>query len=308
MAAAGESRTAHLTKGGMVMGKDNAREDGNGAGNDQSSERQERLEAGITRAGMGEARGRCYFLELPKELRLQIYELLSPNCIQLRTYDNPTIVGLTGHEIATTRIYRMRNEGGVRQAADEHYHIGIIYTCRQVYDEARTILKRPQHVVVRPSLGSTPGELESFAPLYTGIPSICVLQSLAVCLITMVETAAEDLAQSQAIISILRPGLKVQNLVLQVVGYCRFDDAAFSANIFTSLTAMLTVWLGAGLGVNISVVVEGRWDNARSWNGPSGGQWQERRPGNDNYNSNEQSFYERLFKTLKVISAPAAVL
>ncbi|KAK5730621.1 hypothetical protein LTR15_000558 [Elasticomyces elasticus] len=307
MAAAGEISTAHLTKGDVVMMKDNAREDGNVADNDQSSERQERLEAGMTRAGAGEARGRCYILELPKELRLQIYELLSPDCIQLRTYDKPTVVGLTGHEIATKRIYRMRDEVGVRQAADKHYHISIAYTCHQVYDEARTILKRPQHIIVRPSLGSTPSDGREFAPLYSGVPIICLLQSLTVCLITMDETAAEDLAQSQAIISILRPGLKVQDLVLQIVDYCGSGDAGFAASIFTSLTAMLTVWLEAGLGVNISVVIEERWDTVRSWNKTSGGQWQERRPGNDVYDLDEQSFYDRLFKTLKIISPPASL-
>ncbi|KAK5687880.1 hypothetical protein LTR17_026693, partial [Elasticomyces elasticus] len=54
--------------------------------------------------------GRCYFLELPKELRLAIYDLLVPDSLRLCSYDARTVRGIDAHEFATTRVQRMAGD------------------------------------------------------------------------------------------------------------------------------------------------------------------------------------------------------
>ncbi|KAK5732380.1 hypothetical protein LTR17_010556 [Elasticomyces elasticus] len=286
----------------MEMMKDNAREDGNGAGNDQSSERRERLEAGMTRAGVGKARGRCYILELPKELRLQIYELLSLDCIQLRTYDEPTIVGLSAQEVATQRLHC------IRDSSDLNLHMNILYTNRQVCGEARAILQRPQHVVfqISASYKWTSHERGVVEKLYTSLPDIRVLQSLTVSLVTMETTAAEDLAQSQVVIQTLLPGLKVQNFVIDLGDYLPDGNAeALWKNELTSLQALVTVWLQARIGSNTTIRIKGCGYKEVSWQSLGGGEWHQEGLDSALTEDSNVIFCSRISDAIKAASAPA---
>ncbi|KAK3616731.1 hypothetical protein LTR56_025764 [Elasticomyces elasticus] len=222
--------------------------------------------------------GHCYLLDLPKELRLQIYELLAPERIRLRTYDQPTIVGLTAQEIATTRVYRRchHNSAGSR---DKQCHTDILCTCRQVYDEANLAFKRPQNAKITPSMAGAPSQDRGYHALYAGLRDICVLESLTVNLVTTAATAVEDLAQSQAVISVFRPTLKVQRLTLELEDYD--PGVILIEEVISSLEALLKAWLGSGIGIDINVTIVWLGDHMVKWGREEGGEWEQEGPGYD---------------------------
>ncbi|KAK4894917.1 hypothetical protein LTR27_007039 [Elasticomyces elasticus] len=186
--------------------------------------------------------GRCYFLELPKELRLQIYELLTPHSLSLISYDWPYITGLSPSEIASTRVKRKIPEDG-----DEHYH-----TCRQVYEEAISTFYLPRHLMLYPACDEKTEALAAPPFPAARLLDLKSLQTLTVHLCSTEDTAAEDLAHSQFFIGSLRRILNVQELIVYLPVNC-LGDWRLTSGWFRSLEVLGETWAATGLGQKVSV-------------------------------------------------------
>ena len=78
---------------------------------------------------------RCYFLELPVELRLQIYELLlKPRIVCIGFYDEPTILDMDEDNVARSCFYAQ---------STEDLHPQLLHASSEVYKESRSILYQP---------------------------------------------------------------------------------------------------------------------------------------------------------------------
>lgn len=85
---------------------------------------------------------RCYLLDIAPELRLQIYAgLLAPEKVEIWSYSEPTLDGLSDSEIATTR-FRAHVPRSTKTI-----HPDILCTCRQIYHEAEPAALSTLHPV-----------------------------------------------------------------------------------------------------------------------------------------------------------------
>ncbi|KAK3621754.1 hypothetical protein LTR56_009713 [Elasticomyces elasticus] len=222
----------------------------------------------------------CYFLGLPKELRLQIYDyLLRPDCIKLENHDSPTIIGLSQDEIARTRVYhRFTND---YPSTDLHPH--ILRVCHQVYEEALPSLHKPYTLCIEPSLS---GPCQSFHDSITGktvlrifdaarLCNVRILPTLHIRLCTSGATGIENIAHSTFFANILSNVSEVKMVELTISDTWEEDDAVDpleDENYLSNLEAMIKVWGDIKLKTDTHVWFQGNEDSI-GWCKRKGGEW-----------------------------------
>ncbi|KAK4894921.1 hypothetical protein LTR27_007043 [Elasticomyces elasticus] len=224
----------------------------------------------------------CYFLELPKELRLQIYDyLLRPACIRLCTYDSPTIVGLSQDEIASTRVYHQFTSNDPPMELHPH----ILRACHQVYDEASASLHKPYTLQIEPSWG---GPFQQLQDQVTGktvlrnfdaarLCNVRILPILCIELCTSPLTGNEDIAHSTLFANILRTVSEVKKLELCISDAWEEDhdgDSSEEQTYFSNLESMIKIWGDTNLKTDIHVWFK-NIGNRVSWCKGKGGEWRE---------------------------------
>lgn len=136
------------------------------------------------------SRPHCYLLELPKELRLEIYELLlKPAELTIRSYDSRAFTGLPDEERATIRFYALQPQEGLASQ--------VLRVCRQIYGEARNTLYNPPCLFLRPSFTGTSIKDAKDLPIdVTLLRTAGTLEKLRIDLTVTPHTAKEDIDHS----------------------------------------------------------------------------------------------------------------
>lgn len=161
-------------------------------------------ESKAPRDDRNEVENRCFFLELPAELRLHIYELLLlPDSIRVFSFDNPSILELPEDVAATTRFYAE-----------------VRGSCSQVHDEARILLDEPKTLHLAPSLGGDGGsygpKLQRQQFSINRLASIRKVSELPLGLPTCIRTLQDDVAHSRVLANHLKGGLHTAMLFLDI--------------------------------------------------------------------------------------------
>ena len=148
----------------------------------------------------------CYILELPAELRLQIYGfLLSPETIEITSYDEHTFMNTPYDEAARTRYYAHSNGGSLQPQ--------LLNVCRQVYYKALPMLYHPIELQLEPARSAY--SRPKFRPFpLDRLEYISVLQELYIDLVTLIETKLDDVAHSLILAKHLCKDLRVERLRL----------------------------------------------------------------------------------------------
>ncbi|TKA58236.1 hypothetical protein B0A55_11156 [Friedmanniomyces simplex] len=131
--------------------------------------------------------------------------------------------------------------------------------------------------------------------------NVPVLQSLSVYSTVSERRAAQDLAYSAFFIKTLRAVVKVQDLVICLqAGWVH--GVRLSRSFRRTLTDVLEMWLGVGLGANICVSSDGILSQVL-WRRLCGQQWHQEESGPET--SAETKYqWARLFEIIKAASAP----
>ncbi|KAK4907881.1 hypothetical protein LTR49_023155 [Elasticomyces elasticus] len=221
----------------------------------------------------------CYFLNLPKEIRLDVYDyLLQPDYldleIDLETHGDPTLVGLSNEDIARTRVYHTWYPKGTQAL-----HPQILRTCSQIYDEAVATLYKPRELEIIPSdarmkpAGHKP--LHKFCT--ARLRDILVLPTLDITVCSIAYTLAEDALHSAFCTAILRPGAVVNTLILHIEdGWSESDEPVEAERHLAGLTQIVKDWGKSGFGAFIRLRLISLCNNEQiEWHKIKGEQWRE---------------------------------
>ena len=89
---------------------------------------------------------RCYFLELPEELRQTIYaELLKPHTIHIYSADAPSIIGKLRQKVAATWFMQIPVDS---QQPQLKLYAAILRICYQVHAEGKQLLYTPNELIL----------------------------------------------------------------------------------------------------------------------------------------------------------------
>ncbi|KAK5687875.1 hypothetical protein LTR17_026688 [Elasticomyces elasticus] len=210
----------------------------------------------------------CYFLNLPKEIRLDVYDyLLQPDYIDLETEGNPTLVGLSNEDIARVLEYTIPTSQKV------------LRTCSQIYDEAVATLYKPRKLEIVPS--DTRMKPAGYPPLHkfctARLRDILILPTLEIAVLTTAHTLAEDALHSAFFTAILRPGTVVKKLILHIGdGWSEYDEPAEAERHFAGLSQIVKDWGKSGFGAFIRLRLISLCTNEQiEWHKIKGEQWRE---------------------------------
>ncbi|KAK3621753.1 hypothetical protein LTR56_009712 [Elasticomyces elasticus] len=216
-----------------------------------------------------------YFLDLPQEIRLDVYDyLLQPDYIDLETEGNPTLVGLSNEDIARTRVYHTYFSRGTQAL-----HPQVLRTCSQIYDEAVATLYKPRKLEIVPS--DTRMKPAGYPPLHkfctARLRDILILPTLEITVLTTAHTLAEDALHSAFFTAILRPGAVVKKLILHIGdGWSEYDEPEEAERHFAGLTQMVKDWGKSGFGAFIRLRLISLCTNEQiEWHKIKGEQWRE---------------------------------
>ena len=230
--------------------------------------------------------GRCYFLELPAELRLQICQtLLCPEKVYIFSYDTPTILDIS-HDCAS----RSRFYGCVES---DPVHPQILRVCAQVHKESLPLLYQLMELHLEPSqcaphIGMSNIALMRRFPLYHLAP-LTTIPRLSLTLPIAKRTEIEDIAHSVILGKSIRGGLQVHQLNLCVGEHELLDwddiDSLQSTVIrmvsaYTSVVAVRECYVFSGQKQGDC---DGKWHwhkrQAGVWEDLNAGEWSEEREG-----------------------------
>ncbi|KAK3719714.1 hypothetical protein LTR37_004251 [Vermiconidia calcicola] len=204
-------------------------------------------ESKAPRDDRNEVENRCFFLELPAELRLHIYELLLlPDSIRVFSFDNPSILELPEDVAATTRFYAE-----------------VRGSCSQVHDEARILLDEPKTLHLAPSLGGDGGsygpKLQRQQFSINRLASIRKVSELPLGLPTCIRTLQDDVAHSRVLANHLKGGLHTAMLFL--------DIDLYGSEELTLAEGKCAVWeaieeiVGGESVLRRDKEIDGNWEN-----------------------------------------------
>lgn len=156
---------------------------------------------------------RCYLLELPAELRVQIYnELVLPTTVRIGTMHEPIVADMRELFVTTTCFY-------FRQYYTEKLHPSILRACRQIYQEAEPLLYQPSIVQLQLCDGVskvTPFEVRK-------LHSIRHLEELHITLKTVPATKNLDVNLAKLLSKHINPNLSVGRLVVDLPNHYMND-------------------------------------------------------------------------------------
>ncbi|KAK5730625.1 hypothetical protein LTR15_000562 [Elasticomyces elasticus] len=231
----------------------------------------------------------CYFLALPKELRLQIYEyLLRPDCIQLHSYDHETLA-------ADATVYY----ADMDRILPRSLHPQILRTCRQVVDEAQATLYAPDHLRLKPAVRRY--DFLNMNLLARPFPAsrLCQnrsLQTLTVKFCTSFATMAADLLHSIGLAELLdEKRVRELKLVVNDAWWLSLNKG-LSEEIMVSLEDMIRTWMTTVKAERVRVQAGCGFGCSRIWCKYGNGEWYETPESHlgDNYNAIARS--ERLVR------------
>ncbi|KAK5687877.1 hypothetical protein LTR17_026690 [Elasticomyces elasticus] len=254
----------------------------------------------------------CYFLALPKELRLHIYDhLLRPDCVQLHSYDDELNgAGATMVEDGGVPVYY----SDVHEMHPRSFHPHVLRSCRQVLNEAKAVLYAPEHLIMNPSVrkddwindDETDDEETSLAtkPLFAGpLRPSRSLQFFTVCLCTSWSTVANDLAHSIYFAGLLEKKC-VRELKLEVVdAYATSLDEAASESVMVSMEDMIKTWTATVNARRVRIQIRCDASCTRIWSKDGSGEWHEAPESHSSDDSKVTARSERLFAAVKYYSA-----
>ncbi|KAK5741809.1 hypothetical protein LTS12_024486 [Elasticomyces elasticus] len=221
----------------------------------------------------------CYFLALPKELRLQIYEyLMRPDYIQLHSYDQPSAAGIAMEELAQSRIYC----GNLHGLESPQRYTQIVRTCRPVNDEAEATLYTPDRLVLDPAVRRfcAGGEHNAALPpqwFNAGkLRSIRSLRSLEVHVCTSSSSRNEDLALSLCFAESLSNVKKTGGFVLHLVDLWHPScDVGGMQTIVENLEDLIKIWMPFAKATGSRVKVLWGEGGDPTWRKNAKGEWNE---------------------------------
>ncbi|KAK4550536.1 hypothetical protein LTR36_000115 [Oleoguttula mirabilis] len=212
----------------------------------------------------------CYFLELPKEMRLLIYaELLSPKLVVLRSYDSPSIIGKPEADVATSRFFR-----SLEPHCRGSTHPEILRTCRIICEEGQPMLYMPNTLRLNLSFGS--GDTDWNDGLQFDVRKlghIRQLQELTVDLVTTPKTAEEDVAHSVFLAGCFSAVLSLDRLAINVPLFQAQEEGSIDSQTHSQ---MLSAWSNVGSPKVVAVYcadVEQMPLQNCSWQKITGAEW-----------------------------------
>lgn len=213
-------------------------------------------------------------LELPKELRLQIYEyLLVPECIAVFSFD-----GVGAERTRSEEKITAVDEGPIRfyaKLVDCAVHPAILQTCSQLHAEASHLVYLPTTLELNPSRpGLVEEEVDDLKVHILDAPHLARIRRVS-CLRVLLPvssfTTVIDLAHSLALRNSLADGLLVQDLVVRLPG-----NSAANEEIMSGLIGAIVQKLEAS---KITLKAESAYHGflATLWLQKIDGTWQDRR-------------------------------
>ena len=155
------------------------------------------------------------FLELPKELRLNIYEYLHlAEYLELFSYDEPSVQHLTGDQLAQSRFYAW----SVGKTLD----VAILRTCKFMHSEAQNILYSPTTLELSPSVRDTGYKQNQPTAIMnaTALSQLRQVEELKLNIIVTNPTnltRSEDVVHSRALAKCLHHRVRLQTISLEIL-------------------------------------------------------------------------------------------
>jgi hypothetical protein len=170
------------------------------------------------------ARPRCFFLELPPELRLHIYSyLVKPETIEIYSFwsGRPYIWDMP--EVAASLFHAVTTPSGPMHGLDPN----ILRTCRLIHQEAQPLLYQPVSLHLRPSIYEDKSKMGEpyFHP--SKLRNIRSLSTLQVHLLVLTDSFKEDLEHMRLLMPCLSSKLEVGTLSIHIedeIGTAAFFD------------------------------------------------------------------------------------
>lgn len=171
---------------------------------------------------------RCFLLDIPEELRLEIYDyLVRPAEIFLVSWDQPTITGKST-EVAAATTFSGKPHQFDKRFKGEKVHTALLRTCRKIYKESIALLTMPSLLNIHPLGGcilDNPGYFVDISQL----SKLAHLEVLELQLGAIRTTFAETLLHCNCVISYLSKELHVKRLKVTIED-CPPEDRAHAKN------------------------------------------------------------------------------
>lgn len=189
-------------------------------------------------ATMRPTQRRCDLLELPKELRLMIYELsLQSSKITIVSYDTPSLSGLSQEQIAKTRYFA--------QLPDESCSPQLLQVCRQLNEEAIPVLYTTSYLQFRPSYWHEKHEAEDnyrivdVSRLRTAHP----FDKLRVDLIVAEQSINEDISHSKHLLASMKHAIFAKRVLFVIHDGLEYvSKPGRPKPVMEGLKALLHLW------------------------------------------------------------------
>lgn len=184
---------------------------------------------------------RCHLLEIPKEIRIDIYGyLLKPWKLQARSYTEYSTSGLSEREIVKSSFY-----GKVLEKALSPQ---LLQVCKTIHSEAQHVLAEPCVLALLPSVHGGPPRHRHERPIDISLfSSARCIGLIELRVMSLPHTAADDLMYSQILAKQFNMNIQVQGLHLTVDDIVTDDpweglQATSNATRLQDIRQLLEIW------------------------------------------------------------------